>query len=89
MREISTRFGVTWWHSSIAIGQRSRNRQPGLGSTTFGGSPAVMDDVTASGERGSGTAATGAVLFAAGWALLGAAFAVVASGVFALSRRFA
>ena len=48
-----------------------------------------MDDVTASGERGSGTAATGAVLFAAGWALLGAAFAVVASGVFALSRRFA
>ena len=55
---ISTRFGVTWWQSSIAIGHRSRNRQPGVGSTTLGGSPAVMDDVTANGERGSGTAAT-------------------------------
>jgi hypothetical protein len=31
----------------------------------------------------------GAVLVAAEWALVGAAFAVVASGVFALSRRFA
>ena len=31
----------------------------------------------------------GAVLVAAGWILLGVAFTVVASGVFALSRRFA
>ena len=31
----------------------------------------------------------GAVLTVAGWAFLGVAFAVVASGVFALSRRFA
>ena len=33
--------------------------------------------------------AVGAVLVAAGWALLGIAFTVVACGVFALSRRFA
>jgi hypothetical protein len=33
--------------------------------------------------------AVGTVLVVAGWALLGAAFVVVASGVFGLSRRFA
>ena len=48
--------GVTWWHSSIASGHRQRNRQPGAGSMTLGGSPRSVSAPTPSGARGSGTA---------------------------------
>ena len=50
--------GVTLWHSSIASGQRQRNRQPGVGSTTLGGSPRPASALTFSGARGSGAAAS-------------------------------
>src|SRR6185437_12881262 len=52
----SASSGVTWWHSSMASGQRQRNRQPGVGSMTLGGSPRPVSAVTSSGARGSGTA---------------------------------
>ena len=48
--------GVTVEHSATASGQRNRNRHPGVGSTTFGGSPRSVSAVTPSGARGSGTA---------------------------------
>src|SRR5258708_37152933 len=44
------------WHSSIASGHRQRNRQPGVGSMTRGGSPRSGSAVTFRGARGSGTA---------------------------------
>src|SRR5258708_30988841 len=49
--------GVTW-HSSIASGHRQRNRQPGVGSMTRGGSPPSVSAGTFRGARGSGTAAS-------------------------------
>ena len=48
--------GVTVAQASMASGQRQRNRQPGLGSITFGGSPLSVSAATPSGARGSGTA---------------------------------
>ena len=47
---------MTEWHTSMASGQRHRNRQPGVGSMTLGGSPWSASALTASGARGSGTA---------------------------------
>src|SRR5439155_5518993 len=52
----SRNSGVTDSHSSIAYGQRARNRQPSLGLITFGGSPTSAASETPSGARGSGTA---------------------------------
>src|SRR5262245_51877859 len=48
--------GVTVWHTSIASGQRNRNRHPSLGLTTLGGSPTSAASEMPSGARGSGTA---------------------------------
>ena len=50
------RSGVTVEQTSMASGQRSRKRQPGVGSITLGGSPWPASASTASGARGSGTA---------------------------------
>ena len=40
----------------MASGHRQRNRQPGAGSITLGGSPRSVSAATESGARGSGTA---------------------------------
>ena len=53
---ISASSGVTCAQVSMASGQRQRNRQPGVGSITWGGSPVSVSAPTASGARGSGTA---------------------------------
>src|SRR5258708_3179082 len=49
--------GVTEWQTSMASGQRQRNRQPGVGSITRGGSPRSVSPPMFSSPRGSGTAA--------------------------------
>ncbi len=48
--------GLTAWHVSMASGQRQRNRQPGVGSITCGGSPRSVSAPTVSSAFGSGTA---------------------------------
>src|SRR5215472_6024209 len=48
--------GVTVWQMSMASGQRHRNRQPGVGSITLGGSPRSVSAPTPNSARGSGAA---------------------------------
>src|SRR5215469_8722054 len=55
--------GVTAWHVSIAIGQRHRNRQPGVGLITFGGSPRSVSAPTPSSARGSGAAESSSCVY--------------------------
>ena len=52
----SPSLGVMSRHASTATGQRGWKRQPGLGFTTFGGSPASVELASSRGARGSGTA---------------------------------
>jgi hypothetical protein len=54
---------------SMASGHRQRNRQPGVGSMTLGGSPRSVSAATESGARGSGTADSSSWVYGClGWA---------------------